>query len=68
MIHFDGLLHNITPEWMLVPKVGVLGAERFIDTNLSTLLFGSDVAEHVHLCLCLCLYLYLYFHLLFNAS
>ena len=51
---------------MLVPKVGVLGAERFIDTNLSTLLFGSDVAEHVHLCLYLCLYLY--FHLLFNAS
>jgi len=35
------------PEWMLVPKIGVLLAERLVKTYLSTLLFCSNVAEHV---------------------
>ena len=34
---------------MLVPKIRVLLAERLVKTYLSTLLFCSDVAEHVDL-------------------
>ena len=34
---------------MLVPKIGVLLAERLVETYLSTLLFCSNVAEHVDL-------------------
>ena len=40
---------------MLLPKIGVVAAEGLIQTHLSTFIFCSDVAEHVHL--------YSYFHM-----